>query len=197
MNCTQIWDPNDPKYPDPSPCTTTNIGKALEVAGKEFAQPPIRQQALWVVVLLTDGMANAGYFDAQGDPVTCPQDTWPWPPPHPQLTYPIYCNDGVATTRHAVGSDQYDADDFAYDMADFVGLPASQNGQNALIFSIGLGAQVRSDLFRNPDGKYPGEAFLQYAANQGRGVYYYVPDASKLREIFRKIAENIATRLTH
>jgi Flp pilus assembly protein TadG len=198
MNCTQIWDPNDPKYPDPSPCTTTNIGKALAVGGLEFTHD-IRPQALWAVVLLTDGMANAGYFDAQDNPETCPRDTWP-----DMAQKPIYCNDADSTTSHIAGSEEYDADDYAYDMADFVGLPAPK-GQDALIFSIGLGKLVQDDHFRQADGNYykadgkyyPGEEFLEYAADVGRGIYYYAEYGFDLPEIFRKIAENIATKLTH
>ncbi len=192
MTCSQIFDDTDPNYPDPSPCTTTNIGKALQIAGNEFAQPPVRQQALWAVILLTDGMANAGYFNTDGTPAACPRDTWP-----DVAQKPIYCNDADSTTRHAAGTSEYDADDFAYDMADFVSKPASDGGQYALMFTIGLGDLVRSPNFVQSDGTYPGEVFLQYSADMGRGAYYFAPSGSQLREIFRKIAENIATRLTH
>ena len=201
MTCQQIRDDTDPNYPNPSPCTTTNIGEALRKAGNVFADTG-RKQALWAVVLLTDGMANAGYFNDDGTPATCPRDTWP-----DVAQKPIYCNDANSMTRHYLpaGSAEYDADDYAYAMADFVGKPADQHGQNAFIFSVGLGNLVQDDHFiqsvghySKADGKYyPGEEFLEYAADVGRGVYYYAPDASKLGEIFLKIAENIATRLTH
>jgi Flp pilus assembly protein TadG len=43
-----------------SACTTTNIGGALMLAGIQFAVQK-RPEALWVVVLLTDGQANASF----------------------------------------------------------------------------------------------------------------------------------------
>jgi len=193
MTCQQIRDDTHPAYPDSSICTTTNIGASLQAAGNRFAETPIvRQQALWAVVLLTDGMANAGFFNEDGMPATCPRDTWP-----DVAEKPIYCNDANSASRHAVGDAAYDADDFAYDMADFVALPADEGGQNSLIFTIGLGTLVRDERFLQADGTYPGEVFLQYAANKGNGIYYYAEEGSELTAIFLKIAENIATRLTH
>jgi hypothetical protein len=193
MTCQQIWDDTDPNYPNPSPCTTTNIGEALRVAGNVFADKG-REQALWAVVLLTDGMANAGYFNADGTPATCPRDTWP-----DVAQKPIYCNDADSTTRHYLpaGSAEYDADDYAYNMADFVGKPADQHGQDAFIFTVGLGDLVRGADFLQPGNKYPGEEFLKYAADVGKGVYQYARVSEDLGPIFLKIAENIATRLTH
>jgi hypothetical protein len=47
------------------------------------------------------------------------------------------------------------------------------------------------------------EKLLQYAAldsggpTANHGQYYYAPSTAQLRAIFRDIAENIATRLTH
>ena len=87
-------------------------------AGNMFALET-REDALWVVILLTDGMANAT-TPANSDNVTdfttypmgyCPND---W-------TEPL-CQDESVSTRH-VDTDipNYDADDYARDMADFVG----------------------------------------------------------------------------
>jgi hypothetical protein len=105
-----------------------------------------------VVVLLTDGVANA----------TDPEET---DRVHNFDTYPIgFCPDGRGTpysvfpncqdedvdTRHSDGDADYDADDYARDMADFVGClainPAAscggQRGQGAVVFTIGLGDEV-------------------------------------------------------
>ena len=179
----------------PAACTTTNIGGGLMLAGDEFAVPPVRQQSLWVVILLTDGVANAGYGDNPSPPPTllyyCPLTTW-----SNAISYPLVfpkCNDSTSHTRHnPVGNPDYDAEDFAYDMADFIGQPAPV-GQNALLFTVGLGQQVTA--LSLVDSTPIGELFLQYAANTGNGLYYDAPNSSDLREIFRKIAENIATRL--
>ena len=188
MGCAQYEAAhNDPilaqYYPttagDPSPCTTTNIGQSLYVAGSEFANG--RQGSLWVVILLTDGVANAGYGE---NAYFCPESTWE------NLSGLARCNDGRSATRHAAGSAAYDAEDYAYDGADFVA-----DGQNALIFTIGLGDQVRTPS--TVDGTYLGDIFLNYAAEVvGNGLYRHATSA-ELREVFQGIAENIATRLSH
>jgi hypothetical protein len=80
----------------------------------------------------------------------------------------------------------FDADDYARDMADFVGMD-----QAALIFSIGLGRQVKL-----PTLDPAGEKLLMYAAEKvGNGLYFYAPDTDDLAAIFKKIGDNIAIRL--
>ena len=82
-------------------------------------------------------------------------------------------------------------------MADFAADPV--NGQGAIIFTIGLGDLVRNAPAGDPDA---GEKLLRYIAeeaggpNANHGVYYYAPSTAELRDIFREIASNIATRLT-
>jgi len=172
-----------PDFPSPGPCTTTNIGAGLNTAGLVFNIPPVRQESLWVVILLTDGVANAGQ-DEDGR-YLCPDSTWG------NSDIPPKCNDGDSSTRHSpISSGEYDAEDFAYDAADFVA-----NGQNALVFTIGLGSKVTQ--LSTVDGTALGEVLLQYAADEGEGLYYNAPTSGELLEVFRKIAENIATRLTH
>jgi len=173
-----------PDYPSPAPCTTTNIGAGLYTAGGRLASA--RQGALWVVILLTDGVANAGYDD-EGQ-YFCPDSTWDY------TDVPPKCNDGRSAIRHTLAETAlYDAEDYAYDAADFV-----YYGQNALLFTIGLGDKVRTAS--SVDGTYLGELFLQYAADPGglgEGLYTFAPNETELREVFRRIAENIATRLSH
>jgi Flp pilus assembly protein TadG len=65
--------------PDPRGCMPTNIADGLAQAGNEFGplvvgDPPRgRQEAVWIVVLLTDGAANAA-VTSWGPPIvwTCP-----------------------------------------------------------------------------------------------------------------------------
>jgi hypothetical protein len=180
---------------DPSHCTSTNIGGGLRLAGNEFAghppSVPMREEALWVVILLTDGAANAGY---SGSTPICPHYTWDRNP---------YCRDTDATAagRHpdTIGGNPnplYDADDFARDMADFVAQP-DPVGQNAVLFSIGLGSLVTDTKYGDPPA---GESLLKYAAEganpNNKGEYYFAPTGSQLRAIFVAIANKIATRLT-
>jgi hypothetical protein len=191
---------------NPSSCTSSNSGGALKVAGAEFARQPVREDSLWVVILLAGGPTNTGLVDdPQGNGQEfpdriCPESTWgsPW------------CRDASASSRHLSDSENYDADDYARDMADFVADPV--NGQGAVIFSIGLGNMVRhAPLPSDPDA---GEKLLDYAARcagEGRwdcpkpcldcvlanhGLYFFTPSTAQLLEIFRTIAENIATRLS-
>jgi len=175
---------------DPTSCTSSNIGGGLLVAGNQFAQEPIREEALWVVILLAGGPANAT------DPLSgyilgaCPQSAWSQP----------LCRDDYASVRHSTGDLNYDGDDYARDMADFIVDPI--NGQGAVIYAIGLGDKVISDRTRNADGDEDiGEQLLEYAATEAGGVndagiYYYAPTISELLDVFRDIAENISTRIS-
>ena len=114
----------------------------------------------------------------------------------------------------------YDADDYARTMADFVAVD-----QKALIFTIGLGPQVRTSeprvLYDLDTGKPKqqwdstngtwvdincdtladdcwgaGEALMRYAAKVGKGKYYFAPSGNQLRDVFLDIAQYLATRLT-
>jgi hypothetical protein len=199
-----------PDYPDPAPCTTTNIGAGLYTAGVEFNNDS-RQGALWVVIMLTDGVANAGFgndgtYFCPGGPDTGgegqPPNTWD------NTDIPPKCNDGISETdsdnRPAVGDDDYDAEDYAYDSADFVA-HSFPDGQGATIFTIGLGNKVTQ--LSTVDNTPLGENFLLYAANQGQHFtsaernkidqYTFQPDTAGLDEVFRKIAEKIVTKLAH
>jgi hypothetical protein len=190
-----------PDYPSPAPCTTTNIGGSLNFAGQEFnidtPQNPKRPEALWVVILLTDGVANAGYSD--NGVYFCPESTWIY------TNVPPKCNNGYTknnpANRHSPNTDpDYDAEDYAYDMSEFVA-----HDQSALLFTIGLGDQVQMES--SVDHTRLGELFLRYASDYAcnlgdrakfcPGTYTFAPNGAALREVFRKIAENIATRLSH
>lgn len=207
--CGDGWafpmDPSDPltfeDENDPSLCMSTNVGGGMLVAGNQFAIPPVRQNALWVVILLGDGAANGGQ---------CPRSTWglqDWSGDDIVL----FCRDGSSDTRHCADPDaarkarclneggvwdpdNYDADDYAHDMIDFVAYD-----QQAFIYSIGLGDLVSQATVGDPES---GEALLRYAANAGdgqtgdAGLYYAAPTAAELRSIFQRIAENIAIRLS-
>lgn len=207
--CGDGWvfprDPTDPITFDdennPGLCMSTNVGDGMLRAGNEFAIPPIRQNALWVVILLGDGAANGGQ---------CPRSTWglqEWQ----GSNITLFCRDGYADTRHCADPDavnkqrclngggvwdpdNYDADDYARDMVDFVAY-----SQQAYIYSIGLGESVTDARTGDADA---GEKLLRYAANAGdgqvgdAGLYYEAPTAAELQSIFQRIAENIAIRLS-
>jgi hypothetical protein len=180
----------------------------MELANGMFGTGTVRENALWVTILLTDGAANASISLLTGtDDKTaveyfgyCPQATWPAEP---------FCRDAWSdpeSSRPAKGSLSYDSADFAYDMIDLVAdRDPVANISKKLIFSIGLGNLVTQnsacwDSINNiPNGKCDPEAgqkLLEYAAKQGDGNYYFAPNANQLKRVFQQIAENIAFRLT-
>jgi Flp pilus assembly protein TadG len=202
---------------DPEECTTTNTGAGLLLAGDEFAVPPVRQDALWVTILLTDGAANSG--GGGGSSYACPPSTYL---PQPFCRNPNalirHCSDAGTMVRctttapageygdplrlsllgaHGVWPGgglndpaNWDAMDYARDMADFVYID-----QHSLIFTIGLGSEVTNTPFGTPNA---GELFLKYTARDGEpegGQYYFAPSGAQLGAIFQSIADNIATRL--
>lgn len=178
---------------NPASCGTTNIGGGLLEAGNEFGFNG-REEALWVVILLTDGAANSSTDVTMTNPHGfCPASTHTQP----------FCRDALVSTRHCADADtrtrceteggvwdpeNFDADDFARDMADFTG-----KDQSALVFTIGLGDLVTSYPAGDPDA---GEQLLMYTADAGGGLYYFAPSGDELRDIFKQIADNIAVRLT-
>jgi hypothetical protein len=220
LSCrADMWPDPKPATDDWSALTTTNIGGALLRAGNMFSYDT-REDALWVAVLLTDGMANATDLEP-GDDITnyssyplgfCPNDP----------TFPL-CQDENVQTRHPNGSPQYDADDYARDMADYVGcLPTNTApgchgtaGQGAIIFTIGLGDGVL-DASGEPHSAPYGGSLLRYIASVGDdgdpatdmcagksnysewcGNYYFSPEGPGLTRIFEDIASRIFTRIVH
>ncbi len=209
---------------DASSCTTTNIGGGLLAAGNEFADPKnYRKESLWVVILLTDGAANASTDVSNTLPHGfCPDPTKDVNPfcrdneyagvvlgvPKYVNTRHCYDRPGVTMDNRVMCLDDvdpkwdfsgvlddgsnYDADDFARDMADWL----FQN--NVLSFSIGLGDLVTGVNQADPSKGDPkdGEQLLKYVAGVTGGLYFFAPSGSQLREIFAQIADNIATRLT-
>jgi hypothetical protein len=201
---------------DASSCTTTNIGGGLKLAGNMFSLNP-REDALWVVVLLTDGAANASDAD----------DFIYGYCPFPTSSQSPFCRDEDSSTRNSPSTDpDYDADDFARDMADFVGCYPQDSasacngllGQGAVIFSIGLGDQVLQTYGSDPIAH--GVSLLRYVSAVGDdgdpatdlceglygseddwmewcGNYYFSPTGDDLDLVFEDIASRIFTRITH
>ena len=207
--------------PDPSGCTSTNTGDGLRLAGNQFGDFG-REQAVWVVVLLSDGVANAAIRGASSPPEwVCPPSTWfGFGPP--------YCQDGVLSPSLAPPradiDPEFDAEDHARKMALFVGCPnatpkpsdgpspCTEAGNEAVIFTIGLGDAVVS-YDRGGDPEVGGE-LLQFIAAVADGMpwddpcrdkgpgddcgnYYFVEDVSELEAVFEEIASRIYTKLNH
>jgi hypothetical protein len=191
MSCPWSWSnpPNAQGQNDYSTCTTTNIGGGLLLAGQMFDKDR-RPDSLRVVILLTDGAANATPLKSTdnlgggaGNPVYevsaslgsalpvgyCPE--------HLNGQFPS-CRDWSSAynppTLNGNPNPQYDADDYARDQALFVGCsdtdPAAachgEHGQDALVFAIGLGSEVLTRSATDPTYAY-GDSLLRYIAAVG------------------------------
>ncbi|NIS80273.1 MAG: VWA domain-containing protein [Anaerolineales bacterium] len=223
-------------YPDPSECdllvggddargcTSTNIAGGLRLAGNEFGLST-REEAVWIVIVLSDGSANA----AQTADVP-PKWICPGSPGAPTWVAPL-CRD--TQFEKGLGASGYDPEDAAEDEALFVGCPDALSpqpagcpnpGQGAVIFTIGLGDDVTNSTTCaippyascEPD---QGEKILRFIAGVGDdndpdtppaidpcegvttgqscGNYYYSPTGSGLLQVFEAIASRIFTRITH
>jgi hypothetical protein len=190
---------------DPTSCGSSNIGGALNRAGMEFARPGLRRdEALWVVILLAGGPANATDPD---EDLAFPDGFCPLSTQNRPTAEDIpNCRgaDVEQATRHYVNdadtSDdlEYDADDYARDIADFLANP--DTGQDITLFTIGLGKFVQQASLGDP---LAGEKLLTYVAEQAapgvpnvsHGFYRYSPDTAGLEAIFKAIADNIFTRI--
>jgi hypothetical protein len=212
--------------PSPAGCTSTNTADGLKAAGNQFGLFK-REEAVWIVILLSDGGANAatdslGAWICPGGPGVA---NWVEP----------FCRDPIAASRHLPAAPEYDPDDAARDLGDWVGCLDSNSathpgscaalaptyGQGAVIFTIGLGGLVTN----NTNCDIPtwggsceldvGEKLLRYIASVGDdgnpttdpcssagvgadcGNYYYSPTGAGLLEVFEAIASRIFTRITH
>jgi hypothetical protein len=179
---------------DPRGCMRTNIAAGIGVAGHEL-QTNGREDAVWVVVILSDGVGNAAYqIPVDFSSLTagevswyCPQNYWredqtdnrvgdeylsPW------------CTDGDPYNgyTHPTLPGDPDPEDMTRYYADWLGCYPSEYGNDcsidglgAIIFSIGLG-----DALTNLNGGIGvqdedyGEQVLRYIARVG---YDGDPDA--------------------
>ncbi len=162
--------PSDYTYDEFAPLMNTNIGGGIQVGNDALTDPAtIRRDAVWVMVLLTDGGANRTP-PALGHPYGfCPEAT---------ITdhSPPWCRDDLASSRHVCPDPltclDYDADDYARDMADAAGLgpdettPMLTAGGNFIaIYTIGMGDSVINGS--PPSEPDHGEQLLRYIADVG------------------------------
>lgn len=239
-NDDNIPDPQAMAHADPSSCPSSNVGGALKLARESLVNDPApRLDAFWVVVSLLGGPANAT-DSAVGFPNGyCPRYTWtyPWITPSTIFLPELgrngdggdWCRDRYPSVRHDDNdvapytnpvngdvSDEdlsiYDADDFARDKAD--DLAKAISGDGVTVFTIGLGAPIKSTSTVAAGEKPAAEALLQYIAECAgedspddcatsvtspvinHGQYFYAPNNLALADIFDRIAKNIATKIS-
>jgi hypothetical protein len=156
-------------------CANTNLGGGIEVANSVLAGGAEGRwknpASVWVMVLLTDGAANAT--------IQYPEISSSYPYGFcPDSTITAFldvndpaplCRDKDAHTRHPYEGDgddgvaRYDADDYARDRADMAGL--ADEGNFIAMFAIGLGKEMIDG--DPPDQPWHGEALLRYIADVG------------------------------
>lgn len=169
------YDPAFPWSTDYFKWTSTNIGGGIREATQELIDRGNPEIGIWIVVLLSDGAANATdrACDASGW-YTCPSPEWA-PPSSPNYREnEPRCrdpeDDGVVT-RHCPHEDTcfqdwytnqgnyqtwwYDADDYARDSAD------TASSRQITIFTIGFGRQVLESAGRDDAA----ERLLRYIAD--------------------------------
>ncbi|MBI5563695.1 MAG: hypothetical protein HY870_02295 [Chloroflexi bacterium] len=173
-------------------CTTSNMGFALRAATAQFGTPPFRDDSLWVVITVGSGGADS----TEGQPSAPDLDTQLFGLCPDKDAQP-FCRDNRWATHHISTTANYDAEDYAYDKATYLGLapdksaPTQPNGGlGVLMFSIGLGRKVvctggystytvingvvtcvpaPGSPYVDPDTGYPNlaESFLRYVAYIG------------------------------
>lgn len=178
---------NDGNPDDPRGCMRTNISAGLAVAGHEL-QANGREDAVWVVIILSDGVGNAAYqIPADFSALTagevnwyCPQDYWRKDTTDNRVVDDYrspWCADGDPSSgyTHPTLPGSPDPEDLTRYYADWVGCYPSSYGNDcsidglgAIIFSIGLG-----DALTNLNGGFGvqdpdyGETVMRYIARLG------------------------------
>jgi hypothetical protein len=165
----------------------TNIAAGLAVAGHEL-QSNGREDAVWVIVIVSDGVGNAAY-QIPGDfsPLTpagvnwyCPQDYWRADTTDNRVAdhyQSPWCADGDPYNgyTHPTLPGSPDPEDMTRFYADWVGCypsaygnDCSIDGLGGVIFSIGLGEAV-TNLNGGVGVQYVdyGETVLRYLARVG------------------------------
>ena len=175
-----IWRTNH----DPSSCNSMDIGTSLKLAGNQFSQGTIRQDAQHIIVSLISGPAESSIDETGTYPNGfCPPSVW----------NTLGCRDAFSSTRHPKTDPNYDADDYARDMADLVENPAT--GLNTRVFTMGISYTIQ--LPDAPSDPPPGEELLKYIAltaggeNANHGNYFFIPSKYELPAAFQATANPV------
>jgi len=216
-------DDNDPiggTHEDTS-IVSTCIGCGMHL-GTEVLRGGGRPASVWVMVFLSDGIANLSdthqtnsdipasykYGFCGDDPATAFWEDrcidWNPDPRHCIDTPGSECPPG---TTHTNQSGPFSVLDYAFDMTDEAALLESTNaneptGEDMVIYSVGLGAaQAQPEILRymanlGDDGLRDTDACTGIPATENCGNYYYAPTGAYLDQIFEAIASRIFTKIS-
>ena len=178
---------------DPRGCPTTNTAAGLTRGGNLLGDNngdgvggDFRADSVWIVILLSDGAANAALVNG-GNPLT--RDDWICPPPGGPIGSPTWVSPLCRDAEFEVGTGDFgfDAEDAAVDAGLFVGCPdstspqpagcgaAAPGGQGAVIFTIGYGDLVIDSPACDPTAYPPGYP-TGCEPNQGEELLRYIAD---------------------
>lgn len=168
-------------------CGSSNVGAGLILAHDEYGQPdhPYRADSLWVTILLVDGPANRTSYD----PRIYWSDTQYGTCPTSEQATTLKCRDADVNSRHftaPVVSPLYDADDYARDYAEVLGLNPdlypSVGSAGVLVYTIALGKNSVCVT-----GNYTPPTGSTAATCTGWSAAYGDPDAGE--QLLRYIAD--------
>jgi len=184
-----------------------------------------RPASVWVMVFLSDGVANLSDTHATYSAIPS-RFRYGFCGDNPATSFwSSYCidrNTGFSAGRycldqnaaqcppgstHTTDSGPYSVEDYAYDMIDAAALLKSTNpqeplGEDIIIYSIGLGAASAGEpLLRymanvGDDGDRANDPCAGKPPLQSCGNYYYAPDTPYLNQIFENIATRIFTKIS-
>lgn len=178
---------------DPRGCPTTNTAAGLTRGGNLLGDnngdgpgADFRADSVWIVILLSDGAANAALANG-GNPLN--RDDWICPPPGGPIGSPTWVPPLCRDAEFEVGAGEFgfDAEDAAVDAGLFVGCPnstspqpsgcgaAAPGGQGAIIFTIGYGDLVIDSPACNAAAYPPGYP-TGCEPNQGEELLRYIAD---------------------
>ena len=178
---------------DPRGCPTTNTAAGLTRGGNLLGDnngdgpgADFRADSVWIVILLSDGAANAALVNG-GNPLI--RDDWICPPPGGPIGSPTWVPPLCRDAEFEVGAGEFgfDAEDAAVDAGLFVGCPdstspqpsgcgaAAPGGQGAIIFTIGYGDLVIDSPACNAAAYPPGYP-TGCEPNQGEELLRYIAD---------------------
>jgi len=179
-----LHDLNDNRYQNPNQrefmsLLSTCTGCGIRV-GTNVLKAGGRQNSIWVMVFLSDGVANLSdtpatwsqiptqfiYGFCGNDPAAsfwrsfCIDRNVVGSPSEGRHCIDVNANECPPGSTHTTTSEPYSVEDYAYDMVDAAGLLYSTNpneplGEDIILYAIGLGAASN------------GEALLRYMANVG------------------------------
>jgi hypothetical protein len=184
-----------------------------------------RPDSVWVMVFLSDGIANLSDTHATNADVPA-SFTYGFCGSDPGTSFwPSYCidkNTGSGSGRFCIDdpssecppettstadSGPYSVEDYAYDMIDEAALLESTNeneplGEDMVIYAVGLdAARVGADILRymanlGEDGERDIDPCSGVSATDNCGNYYYAPTGAYLDQIFENIASRIFTKIS-